>query len=159
MQKCFGEGTGRVYQDVLSWLQSTNTELQLSGALAIANFARNGEEMNMDALWNAPKYHSNHVLYDGNDCNECFLCFLLLDSNCVKMLELGVVPYILDLLEQHVTEGDVSVQHAGLSALRNLAIPGVTFVFFSVQFNIIIFECYDILSIVGFFFKGPEYEI
>ncbi|XP_051504910.1 rap1 GTPase-GDP dissociation stimulator 1-B isoform X2 [Myxocyprinus asiaticus] len=86
MQKCFGEGTGTVYQDVLSWLQSSNTELQLSGALAIANFARN-------------------------------------DSNCVKMLELGVVPRILDLLEQHVIEGDVSVQHAGLSALRNLAIP------------------------------------
>ncbi|XP_030627890.1 rap1 GTPase-GDP dissociation stimulator 1 [Chanos chanos] len=86
MQKCFGEGTGRVYQDVLSWLQSSNTQLQLAGALAIANFARN-------------------------------------DSNCVKMLELGVVPHILDLLELHVDDGDVSVQHAGLSALRNLAIP------------------------------------
>ncbi|XP_056148186.1 rap1 GTPase-GDP dissociation stimulator 1 [Lampris incognitus] len=86
MQKCFGEGTGLVYQDVLSWLQSSNSQLQLSGALAIANFARN-------------------------------------DSNCVKMLELGVVPHILTLLEQHVDEGDVSVQHAGLSALRNLAIP------------------------------------
>ncbi|XP_062851337.1 rap1 GTPase-GDP dissociation stimulator 1-B [Trichomycterus rosablanca] len=86
MQKCFGEGTGTVYQNVLSWLKSSNTQLQLSGALAIANFARN-------------------------------------DSNCVKMMELGVVPYILDLLEHHVDEGDVSVQHAGLSALRNLAIP------------------------------------
>ncbi|XP_033957080.1 rap1 GTPase-GDP dissociation stimulator 1-B isoform X1 [Pseudochaenichthys georgianus] len=86
MQKCFGEGSGVVYQDVLSWLQSSNTQLQLSGALAIANFARN-------------------------------------DSNCVKMLDLGVVPHILTLLEQHVDEGDVSVQHAGLSALRNLAIP------------------------------------
>ncbi|KAF7642155.1 hypothetical protein LDENG_00263490 [Lucifuga dentata] len=39
------------------------------------------------------------------------------------MLDLGVVPHILTLLEQHVDEGDVSVQHAGLSALRNLAIP------------------------------------
>ncbi|XP_044068984.1 rap1 GTPase-GDP dissociation stimulator 1 isoform X3 [Siniperca chuatsi] len=86
MQKCFGEGSGLVYQDVLSWLQSSNTQLQLSGALAIANFARN-------------------------------------DSNCVKMLDLGVVPHILTVLEQHVDEGDVSVQHAGLSALRNLAIP------------------------------------
>lgn len=45
MQKCFGEGTGVVYQDVLSWLQSSNTQLQLSGALAIANFARNGEQI------------------------------------------------------------------------------------------------------------------
>lgn len=43
MQKCFGEGSGLVYRDVLSWLQSPNTQLQLSGALAIANFARNGE--------------------------------------------------------------------------------------------------------------------
>ncbi|XP_033987841.1 LOW QUALITY PROTEIN: rap1 GTPase-GDP dissociation stimulator 1 [Trematomus bernacchii] len=90
MQKCFGEGSGVVYQDVLSWLQSSNTQLQLSGALAIANFARN-------------------------------------DSNCVKMLDLGVVPHILTLLDQHVDEGDVSVQHAGhLSALRNLAIPALT---------------------------------
>lgn len=40
------------------------------------------------------------------------------------MLDLGVVPHILAMLEQHVDEGDVSVQHAGLSALRNLAIPG-----------------------------------
>lgn len=40
-----------VYQDVLSWLQSSNTELQLSGALAIANFARNGEEINMELLY------------------------------------------------------------------------------------------------------------
>ncbi|XP_035255439.1 rap1 GTPase-GDP dissociation stimulator 1 isoform X4 [Anguilla anguilla] len=86
MQKCFGEGTGTVYQDVLSWLKSPNAQLQLSGALAIANFARN-------------------------------------DSNCVRMLELGVVSHILDLLERHVIDGDVSVQHAGLSALRNLAIP------------------------------------
>lgn len=86
MQKCFGEGSGVVYQDVLLWLQNSNTQLQLSGALAIANFARN-------------------------------------DCNCVKMLELGVVPHLLTLLEQHVDEGDVSVQHAGLSALRNLAIP------------------------------------
>ncbi|XP_054653573.1 rap1 GTPase-GDP dissociation stimulator 1 [Dunckerocampus dactyliophorus] len=86
MQKCFGEGSGVVYQDVLSWLQSSNTQLHLSGALAIANFARN-------------------------------------DSNCVKMVELGVVPHILTMLEQHIVEGDVSVLHAGLSALRNLAIP------------------------------------
>uniref|UniRef100_A0A1A8L439 RAP1, GTP-GDP dissociation stimulator 1 n=1 Tax=Nothobranchius pienaari TaxID=704102 RepID=A0A1A8L439_9TELE len=86
MQKCFAEGSGIVYQNILSWLQSSNTQLQLAGALAIANFARN-------------------------------------DSNCVKMLDLGVAFPILTLLEQHVDEGDVSVQHAGLSALRNLAIP------------------------------------
>lgn len=45
MQKCFAEGSGVVYQDVLSWLQSSNLQLQLSGALAIANFARNGNTL------------------------------------------------------------------------------------------------------------------
>lgn len=45
MQKCFAEGSGVVYQDVLSWLQSSNLQLQLSGALAIANFARNGNAL------------------------------------------------------------------------------------------------------------------
>lgn len=70
------------------------------------------------------------------------LLLYLSDSNCIKMMELGVVPYILDLLEHHVDEGDVSVQHAGLSALRNLAIPGITqfttkphLHFFSVQLD------------------------
>lgn len=43
MQKCFAEGSGPVYRDVISWLQCSNTQLQLSGALAIANFARNGK--------------------------------------------------------------------------------------------------------------------
>lgn len=58
-------------------------------------------------------------------CYYHFCLFVFLsDSNCVKMLDLGVVPHILTLLERHVDQGDVSVQHAGLSALRNLAIPG-----------------------------------
>lgn len=75
--------------------------------------------------------HSNFLKYIRFIRIVAFL-FLLLDSNCVKMLELGVVPHILDLLEQHVSEGDVSVQHAGLSALRNLAIPGSSVLFFSI---------------------------
>uniref|UniRef100_A0A8C4J940 26S proteasome non-ATPase regulatory subunit 5 n=1 Tax=Dromaius novaehollandiae TaxID=8790 RepID=A0A8C4J940_DRONO len=37
----------------------------------------------------------------------------------------GVIHQLLDLLEKHVESGDVSVQHAALSALRNLAIPVV----------------------------------
>lgn len=108
-----------VYQDVLSWLQSSNLQLQLSGALAIANFARNGNKL----------VRSHRVFL----CVAAFcyikalcvcVCVSLPDSNCVKMLELGVVPHILNLLERHVDQGDVSIQHAGLSALRNLAIPG-----------------------------------
>lgn len=44
MQKLFEGGKGSVFQRVLSWVPSHNHQLQLAGALAIANFARNGEE-------------------------------------------------------------------------------------------------------------------
>ncbi|NXW81824.1 GDS1 protein, partial [Alopecoenas beccarii] len=60
----------------------------------------------------------------------CFCCFHFLNrdtsatyGNCVRMVQLGVIHQLLDLLEKHVESGDVSVQHAALSALRNLAIP------------------------------------
>ncbi|XP_068924488.1 rap1 GTPase-GDP dissociation stimulator 1-like [Petaurus breviceps papuanus] len=86
MQKLFANGTGLIYQRISSWLMSPNIQLQLTGALAVANFARN-------------------------------------DSNCVKMVQLGVVHQLLEVLEKHVDSGDVAVQHAALSALRNLAIP------------------------------------
>ncbi len=43
MQKLFEGGKGSVFQRVLSWVPSNNHQLQLAGALAIANFARNGE--------------------------------------------------------------------------------------------------------------------
>uniref|UniRef100_A0A8C5PYH7 Rap1 GTPase-GDP dissociation stimulator 1 n=1 Tax=Leptobrachium leishanense TaxID=445787 RepID=A0A8C5PYH7_9ANUR len=86
MQKLFDNGKGVVYQNIPSWLASRHTLREMTGALAIANFARN-------------------------------------DSNCVRMVQLGVVHQLLDLLELHVENGDVSVQHAALSALRNLAIP------------------------------------
>lgn len=42
MQKLFEGGKGSVFQRVLSWIPSHNHQLQLAGALAIANFARNG---------------------------------------------------------------------------------------------------------------------
>ncbi|NXN43989.1 GDS1 protein, partial [Rhinoptilus africanus] len=47
------------------------------------------------------------------------------DGNCVRMVQVGVLHQLLDLLEKHVESGDISVQHAALSALRNLAIPVV----------------------------------
>ncbi|NXS54400.1 GDS1 protein, partial [Brachypteracias leptosomus] len=50
---------------------------------------------------------------------------ILSDGNCVRMVQLGVIHQLLDLLEKHVESEDVSVQHAALSALRNLAIPVV----------------------------------
>ncbi|XP_067850597.1 rap1 GTPase-GDP dissociation stimulator 1 isoform X2 [Heptranchias perlo] len=86
MQKLFDAGKGSVFQKVLSWLPLNNYQLQLAGALAIANFARN-------------------------------------DGNCIHMVETGIVQKLLDLLDRHVEEGNVTVQHAALSALRNLAIP------------------------------------
>uniref|UniRef100_A0A8C7YCR1 Rap1 GTPase-GDP dissociation stimulator 1 n=1 Tax=Oryzias sinensis TaxID=183150 RepID=A0A8C7YCR1_9TELE len=86
MQKLFEGGKGSVFQRVLSWIPSNNHQLQLAGALAIANFARN-------------------------------------DGNCIHMVDTGIVQKLLDLLDRHVEEGNVTVQHAALSALRNLAIP------------------------------------
>ncbi|KAL2078874.1 hypothetical protein ACEWY4_024618 [Coilia grayii] len=88
MQKLFEGGKGSVFHRVLSWVPSDNHQLQLAGALAIANFARN-------------------------------------DGNCIHMVETGIVQKLLELLERHVEEGNVTVQHAALSALRNLAIPVV----------------------------------
>ncbi|XP_067117983.1 rap1 GTPase-GDP dissociation stimulator 1 isoform X3 [Osmerus mordax] len=88
MQKLFEGGKGSVFQRVLSWVPSHNHQLQLAGALAIANFARN-------------------------------------DGNCIHMVDTGIVQKLLDLLDRHVDEGNVTVQHAALSALRNLAIPVV----------------------------------
>ncbi|XP_036876083.1 rap1 GTPase-GDP dissociation stimulator 1 isoform X4 [Manis javanica] len=88
MQKLFEGGKGNVFQRVLSWIPSNNHQLQLAGALAIANFARN-------------------------------------DGNCIHMVENGIVEKLMDLLDRHVEDGNVTVQHAALSALRNLAIPVV----------------------------------
>uniref|UniRef100_A0A669QNJ6 Rap1 GTPase-GDP dissociation stimulator 1 n=1 Tax=Phasianus colchicus TaxID=9054 RepID=A0A669QNJ6_PHACC len=47
------------------------------------------------------------------------------NGNCVRMVQVGVIHQLLDLLEKHVESEDISVQHAALSALRNLAIPVV----------------------------------
>ncbi|XP_052002674.1 rap1 GTPase-GDP dissociation stimulator 1-like isoform X3 [Xyrauchen texanus] len=88
MQKLFEGGKGSVFHRVLSWVPSNNHQLQLAGALAIANFARN-------------------------------------DGNCIHMVDTGIVQKLLELLDRHVEEGNVTVQHAALSALRNLAIPVV----------------------------------
>ncbi|XP_065547648.1 rap1 GTPase-GDP dissociation stimulator 1 isoform X4 [Lathamus discolor] len=88
MQKLFEGGKGSVFQRVLLWIPSNSHQLQLAGALAIANFARN-------------------------------------DGNCIHMVDNGIVQKLMDLLDRHVEDGNVTVQHAALSALRNLAIPVV----------------------------------
>uniref|UniRef100_A0A5F9D4G4 Rap1 GTPase-GDP dissociation stimulator 1 n=1 Tax=Oryctolagus cuniculus TaxID=9986 RepID=A0A5F9D4G4_RABIT len=47
------------------------------------------------------------------------------DGNCIHMVDNGIVEKLMDLLDRHVEDGNVTVQHAALSALRNLAIPVV----------------------------------
>lgn len=43
MQKLFANGCGIIYEKVGTWLASKHPQLQLTGALAVANFARNGK--------------------------------------------------------------------------------------------------------------------
>ncbi|KFW85745.1 Rap1 GTPase-GDP dissociation stimulator 1, partial [Manacus vitellinus] len=56
----------------------------------------------------------------------CLVWPLSSDGNCLRMVQLGVIHQLLDLLEKHVRSGDTSVQHAALSALQNLAVPVVS---------------------------------
>ncbi|KAJ7417816.1 Rap1 GTPase-GDP dissociation stimulator 1 [Willisornis vidua] len=58
--------------------------------------------------------------------SDLIVSLLLGDGNCLRMVQLGVIHQLLDLLEKHVQSGDTSVQHAALSALQNLAIPVVS---------------------------------
>ncbi|NXY13220.1 GDS1 protein, partial [Atrichornis clamosus] len=57
---------------------------------------------------------------------SCLVLPLSSDGNCLRMVQLGVIHQLLDLLEKHVQSGDTSVQQAALSALQNLAIPVVS---------------------------------
>ncbi|KFQ35982.1 Rap1 GTPase-GDP dissociation stimulator 1, partial [Merops nubicus] len=73
-----------------------------------------------------PEYwQSRHTKkqHQGPLCRGTVICSV--DGNCERMVQFGVVHQLLDLLEKHVESGDVSVQHAAFSALRNLATPVV----------------------------------
>ena len=62
--------------------------------------------------------------------NPYFIQFLLkseslffLDSHCIQMVKSGVSEKLIKLLSSHNTkDGDIRLQHALLSALRNLSI-------------------------------------
>ncbi|NWI39527.1 GDS1 protein, partial [Picathartes gymnocephalus] len=56
----------------------------------------------------------------------CLVLPLSSDGNCLRMVQLGVIHQLLDLLEKHVQSGDTSVTQAALSALQNLALPVVS---------------------------------
>jgi len=47
------------------------------------------------------------------------------DDHCKKLLQQGIVSKLLSIIQdQNKSDGDITLQHAVLSALRNLAIPG-----------------------------------
>ena len=43
MEVLFDDGKGSIFQESLKWLDSKQDHLQLSGALAVGNFARSGK--------------------------------------------------------------------------------------------------------------------
>lgn len=42
MNLLYADGKGKVFQGMVSWLTSTDDDLQLTGVLAMGNFARTG---------------------------------------------------------------------------------------------------------------------
>ncbi|KAL3877381.1 hypothetical protein ACJMK2_035099 [Sinanodonta woodiana] len=87
MELLFAKGDGPIFVESMKWLESDDEHLQLSGALAVGNFARS-------------------------------------DEHCQKLVEEGLVDVLVQVLwPDGQPNSSVSVQHATLSALRNLAIP------------------------------------
>ncbi|XP_023716478.1 rap1 GTPase-GDP dissociation stimulator 1 isoform X2 [Cryptotermes secundus] len=87
MNTLYAEGKGKVFQQMMSWLGSGDEDLQITGVLAMGNFART-------------------------------------DKHCIQMVEAGVSKKLLALVEKNNTpSADIRLQHALLSALRNLVIP------------------------------------
>ncbi|XP_021934913.1 rap1 GTPase-GDP dissociation stimulator 1 isoform X2 [Zootermopsis nevadensis] len=87
MNALYAEGKGKVFQQMVAWLSSGDEDLQITGVLAMGNFART-------------------------------------DKHCIQMVEAGVSKKLLALVEKNnKPSGDIRLQHALLSALRNLVIP------------------------------------
>ncbi|PSN38110.1 hypothetical protein C0J52_00840 [Blattella germanica] len=87
MNVLYDEGKGKVFEQMVAWLSSGDEDLQITGVLAMGNFART-------------------------------------DKHCIQMVEAGVSKKLLKLVEKNNTpSGDIRLQHALLSALRNLVIP------------------------------------
>ncbi|XP_065205375.1 GTPase-GDP dissociation stimulator vimar [Planococcus citri] len=87
MELLYDNGKGNVFVEMVSWLSSSVKELQVTGILAIGNFAR-------------------------------------ADDHCIEMVKQGISKKLLDMLSKNNTDkGDMKLQHALLSALRNLVIP------------------------------------
>ncbi|XP_046392857.1 rap1 GTPase-GDP dissociation stimulator 1-B [Ischnura elegans] len=87
MNHLYEEGNGEVFQKMVRWLEYDDEDLQVTGVLAMGNFART-------------------------------------DKHCIQMVQKGVGKKLLNLVQKNNTStGDIRLQHALLSALRNLAIP------------------------------------
>ncbi|XP_027651290.1 rap1 GTPase-GDP dissociation stimulator 1-like isoform X2 [Falco rusticolus] len=113
-------------------LESTDQEMLLHAGRAIGRICYDNRDLQEELVKAGVTTSLVRILTDYADSEPLVhvdllaLCNLAdLDGNCVRMVQLGVIDQLLDLLEKHVESGDISVQHAALSALRNLAIPVV----------------------------------
>ncbi|XP_040461700.1 rap1 GTPase-GDP dissociation stimulator 1-like isoform X2 [Falco naumanni] len=113
-------------------LESTDQEMLLHAGRAIGRICYDNRDLQEELVKVGVTTSLVRILTDYADSEPLVhvdllaLCNLAdLDGNCVRMVQLGVIDQLLDLLEKHVESGDISVQHAALSALRNLAIPVV----------------------------------
>ncbi|CAH0387037.1 unnamed protein product [Bemisia tabaci] len=87
MRLLYGDGKGKVFLGLTQWLTSTDDDLQITGVLAMGNFART-------------------------------------DNHCAQIVAAGVGKKLISILSKNNTpSGDIRLQHALLSALRNLSIP------------------------------------
>ena len=57
MEILFDNGKGEIFTESLKWLESKEEHLQLSGALAVGNFARSGNNSNLELLYIYSKLH------------------------------------------------------------------------------------------------------
>ncbi|KAI1888529.1 hypothetical protein AGOR_G00186110 [Albula goreensis] len=101
MQKLFEGGKGSVFTRVLSWVPSHNHQLQLAGALAIANFARNdGNCIHMHAALSAlrnlaiPVVNKSKMLSAG--VSDVVLKFLKSEMPPVQFKLLGTLRMLID---------------------------------------------------------------
>ncbi|NWW90419.1 GDS1 protein, partial [Rhynochetos jubatus] len=123
-------GVQEVLSEILLRLQGSSqaedTCIVKAASDLIVSLLLGGKKGNTNQL----KVVKNHAkatvpISSRHENNQGRLPAFSLYGNCERMVQLGVIQQLLDLLEKHVESGDISVQHAALSALRNLAIPVV----------------------------------
>ncbi|KAJ8318282.1 hypothetical protein KUTeg_003373 [Tegillarca granosa] len=107
METLFCKGEGPVFKEMVKWLESDLVQLQLSSALAVGNFARKGNVF-IQILCNV--YIYIYILR-----NVVYILKVILTTESVLQIH--------GLIKHDNMETDITLQHAALSALRNLAIP------------------------------------